>query len=81
MKINRTFNQGGNSLSDNQLVAMGDQYAECLVQESELAVKFHNKLKEVLPPAKVIQYYQAENQYKAQLLNELQNFKQQRARQ
>lgn len=81
MKINRTFNQGGNSLNDNQLAAMGDQYVECLVQESELAVTFHKKLKEVLPPAKVIQYYQAENQYKAQLLNELQNFKQQRPRQ
>ena len=81
MKINRTFNQGGNSLSDNQLADMGDQYVECLVQESELAVTFHKKLKEVLPPAKVIQYYQAENQYKAQLLNELQNLKQQRPRQ
>lgn len=81
MKINRTVNQGGNSLSDSQLAGMGDQYVECLVQESELAVAFHKKLKEVLPPAKVIQYYQAENQYKAQLLNELQNFKQQRPRQ
>jgi hypothetical protein len=81
IKINRTFNQGGNSLSDSQLAGMGDQYVECLVQESELAVAFHKKLKEVLPPAKVIQYYQAENQYKAQLLNELQNFKQQRPRQ
>ena len=56
---------------------MGDQYVECLVQESTLAVSFHNKLKEVLPPAKVIKYYQAENQYKAELLNELQNIRQQ----
>ena len=43
-----------------------------LSQESALAVTFHKKLKEVLPPAKVIRFYQAENQYKAQLLNELQ---------
>jgi hypothetical protein len=80
MKINRTFNQGENSLSDSQLSKMGDQYVDCLVQESTLAVSFHQKLKEVLPPAKVIKYYQAENQYKAELLNELQNMRQQRAK-
>jgi hypothetical protein len=56
---------------------MGDKYVDCLVQESNLAVAFHRKLKEVLPPVKVILYYQAENQYKAQLLKELQNVRQQ----
>ena len=78
LKINRNFNQNGSTLSDNQLVEMGDKYVDCLVQESALAVAFHKKLREVLSPSKVIMYYQAENQYKAQLLNELQNVKQQR---
>jgi hypothetical protein len=77
IKINRTFNQGENSLSDSQLTELGDKYVECLVQESSLAVAFHQKLKEVLPPAKIIKYYQAEVQYKAELLNELQNIRQQ----
>jgi hypothetical protein len=77
LKINRNFNQNGSSLSDNQLAAMGDKFVDCLVQESALAVTFHKKLKEVLPPSKVIMYYQAENQYKAQLLNELQSVRQQ----
>jgi hypothetical protein len=77
LKINRNFNQNGSSLSDNQLAIMGDKYVECLVQESALAVTFHKKLKEVLSPSKVIMYYQAENQYKAQLLNELQSVRQQ----
>jgi hypothetical protein len=77
LKINRNFNQNGSTLSDNQLVEMGDKYVDCLVQESALAVAFHKKLREVLSPAKVIMYYQAENQYKAQLLNELQNVRQQ----
>jgi hypothetical protein len=76
LKINRTFNQNESSLTDKQLTEMGDRYVDLLVQESNLAVDFHKKLKEVLPPAKVIRYYQAENQYKAQLLNELQNVKQ-----
>jgi hypothetical protein len=77
LKINRNFNQNENTLSDNQLEEMGDKFVDCLVQESSLAVEFHKKLKEVLSPAKVIMYYQAENQYKAQLLNELQTVKQQ----
>ena len=77
LKLNRNFNQNESSLSDNQLEEMGDKYVDCLVQESNLAVAFHKKLKEVLPPVKIILYYQAENQYKVQLLNELQNVKQQ----
>jgi hypothetical protein len=76
LKINRNFNQNGSTLPDKQLTEMGDKYVDLLVEESNLAVDFHKKLKEVLPPAKVIRYYQAENQYKAQLLNELQNVKQ-----
>jgi hypothetical protein len=77
LKLNRNFNLNESTLSDNQLEEMGDKYVDCLVQESALAVTFHKKLKEVLPPVKVIRYYQAENQYKVQLLNELQSAKQQ----
>jgi hypothetical protein len=77
IKLNRNFNQNQSSLSDKQMEDMGDKYVDCLVQESNLAVAFHTKLKEVLPPVKVILYYQAENQYKVQLLNELQNARQQ----
>ena len=65
------------TLSDLQLEEMGDKYVDYLVQESNLAVDFHKKLKEILPPVKVLRYYQAENQYKIQLLNELQTAKQQ----
>jgi len=77
MKLNRTFNQSEGTLSDSQLGEIGDKYVDCIVQESALAVTFHKKLKTVLPPDKVIMYYQAENQYKVQLLNELQNQRQQ----
>jgi hypothetical protein len=77
LKLNRNFNQNENSLSDAQLEEMGDKYVDYFVRESNLAVAFHKKLKEVLSPAKVILYYQAENQYKMQLLNELQTAKQQ----
>ena len=77
--IIRDFNQNENNLSDSQLTEMGDKLVATIGQESSLAVTFHKKLKEVLPPAKVIRFYQAENQYKIQLLNELQGRQQQRA--
>lgn len=77
LKINRDFNLNGNALSDARLEEMGDKYIDCIVRESNLAVEFHKRIKEVLSPTKVILYYQAENQYKIQLLNELQTAKQQ----
>lgn len=73
VKLIRTFNQGESTLNDNQVSEIGDKLIGCITQESALAVLLHKKLKEVLPPGKVIRFYQAENQYKAQLLNELQN--------
>lgn len=76
--IIRNFNQNESNLSESQLTELGDKLIATIVQESALSVTFHNKLKEVLPPAKVIRFYQVENQYKAQLLNELQGKQQQR---
>jgi len=77
VKLIRDFKLNENNLSNAQLTEIGDKFVNSLAEESSLAVSFHKKLKEVLPPAKVITYYQAENQYKAQLLNELQNVRQQ----
>lgn len=78
MKLVRTFVQNEKQLSDDQTAEIGDKLAGTIVKESELAVTFHKKLKEVLPPAKVIRFYMAENQFKAQLLKELQNRQQNR---
>jgi hypothetical protein len=77
ISIIRNFNQNESTLNDNQLSELGDKLIGTIVQESSLAVTFHKKLKEVLPPAKVIRFYQAENQYKIQLLKELQGARQQ----
>ena len=77
ISIIREFNQTESTLNDNQLSNMGDKLIADVTQESALAITLHKKLKEVLPPAKVIRFYQAENQYKAQLLEELQSVKQQ----
>lgn len=71
--INREFMQKGSTLSDKQLTELGDKLLASIIKESSLAVAFHNKLKELLPPEKVLRFYQAENQYKIQLLNRLQD--------
>lgn len=76
VSIIRNFNLNETTLTDKQLTELGDRLAATIIQESDLSVTLHSKLKEILPPAKVIKFYQAENQYKAQLLNELQNNKQ-----
>jgi hypothetical protein len=74
----RTFNQNETRLSEKEIASLGDKLIGIITEESALAVTLHKKLKEVLPPAKVIRFYQAENQYKQQLLNELQGKQQQR---
>ena len=74
----RDFNQNESSLSNSQLTDIGDKLIKDLSDESSLAVAFHRKIREFLPPEKVIRYYQVENQYKIQLLKELQQNRQQR---
>jgi hypothetical protein len=76
--IIRDFNQNESTLNDIRLTEMGDKLIKDLSDESALAVGFHRKIREILPPAKVIKYYQAENQYKIQLLKELQENRRQR---
>jgi hypothetical protein len=75
--LNRNFNQNGAVMTDKELTEAGDKYIALEVQEASLSQEFHSKFKAVLPPAKIIRLYQAENQYKLQLLSELQDRKQQ----
>jgi hypothetical protein len=74
----RDFNQNESAFNDSQLTEMGDRLIKNISDETSLAVAFHKKIRELLPPAKVLRYYQAENQYKIQLLRELQENRQQR---
>jgi len=74
----RDFNQNESMLDESQLSEMGDKLIKYISDETSLAVAFHSKIKELLAPAKVIKYYQAENQYKIQLLRELQEKNQNR---
>jgi len=78
VKLNMMFNQEGSSMTDEQLIELGDKLIELEVAETELSMKFHQALKGILPPVKIIRLYQAENQYRQQLLKELQERREQR---
>ena len=70
-ELNRTFNQTGADMTDKEMTELGDRLIALQVQEAALAQEFHNKIKVILSPVKVLRLYQAENQYRLQLLNEL----------
>ncbi len=75
MFIGRSFNQNPAIMSDKELTEAGDKMIALQIEEANLALEYHKKFKEILPPIKVLRLYQAENQYKLQLLNELRDRK------
>ena len=70
-QLNRRINQTGMTMSDSERSEAGDNLIGLEVNEANLSLEYHKKFKEILPPAKVLRLYQAENQYRQQLLNEL----------
>jgi hypothetical protein len=73
--LNRTVNQNSANMSEKELTEAGDKIISLQMNEANLALEFHKKFKEILPPLKVVRLYQAENQYRLTLLNELQDRK------
>ena len=69
--LNRNINQNELNMSEKEMIEAGDKLISLQVQEAALAQDYHKKFKEILSPVKVIRLYQAENQYRMQLLNEL----------
>jgi hypothetical protein len=67
----RNATQNEASMSTGELSSTADKLVKTFIDEANLVVSFNEALKNVLPPAKVIRLYQIENQYKQQLLREL----------
>lgn len=78
-EINRNFNQNELNMTDREMTEAADMLISLEVREAALTQEFHNKIKGVLPPVKVIRLYQAENQYRLQLLKELQERREERS--
>jgi paraquat-inducible protein B len=59
------------NMSEGEIASTAEKLTQSFSDEATLVVSFNENLKKVLPPAKVIRLYQVENQYKQQLLREL----------
>jgi Rps23 Pro-64 3,4-dihydroxylase Tpa1-like proline 4-hydroxylase len=71
-ELNRNFNQNELNMSEREMTEAGDRFVGLEVREAALAQEFHTKIKTILSPVKILRLYQAENQYRLQLLKELQ---------
>ncbi len=78
-EINRNFNQNELNMTDREMTEAADMLISLEVREASLTQEFHNKIKVILPPVKVFRLYQAENQYRLQLLKELQERREERS--
>jgi len=67
----RYATQNEANMSEAELSETADKLARTFSDEASLIASFSNDLKKALPPAKVIRLYHIENQYKQQLLREL----------
>ena len=70
-KINRNINQNELNMSEKEMIESGDKLIALQVQEAALAQEYHKKFRDILSPVKILRLYQAENQYRLLLLNEL----------
>ena len=59
------------NMNDKEITEAGDRLVSLDLQEANLTSEYHKKFREILSPVKVVRLYQAENQYRIQLLNEL----------
>lgn len=65
------FAQNSANLSDSEAREIADRYIDLQLQEARLTGEYHKKFMEVLPPGKVMLFYQAENEFRMQLLRRL----------
>lgn len=71
LSLIRYASQNEANMSESELSSTADKLSRSFSDEATMVVTLNNELKKVLPPAKIIRLYQIDNQYKQQLLREL----------
>ena len=74
------FQTEGAELSEKESADLADQYVSLQKQEALLAEEYNIKFKTLLPASKVLKLYQAELQFKQELLKQLKQGKTNRKR-
>ena len=78
-ELTRNLVQNQQTLSDNEIEKIGNDYIASVIEEAELLQIYHERFKEVLPIRKVMRIYSTENQFKNYLLRQIQQSKQRKA--
>jgi hypothetical protein len=71
LSMMRYVKQNEALISEQEITATADKLVQTYIDESNLTISFTTEIRKILPPAKVIKLFQAESQYKQQLLQEL----------
>lgn len=64
------------SLSNDELSAMSDEYVSLRAKEAEIMQRYHPKFKNVLSPRKLVLFYKAENEFSVWLIRKLKEMRQ-----
>jgi hypothetical protein len=73
----RYVNQNEANINDQEMATISSKLSQTYIDESNLTIVFAGQIEKVLPPRKIVRLYQAEAQYKLQLLKELNDRRQQ----
>jgi Spy/CpxP family protein refolding chaperone len=71
LRNSKYFKQNEQNMSDKEAIDLSDKYISLQKQEALLAEEYHSRFKAVLPAVKVVKLYQAEVQFKRELLKQL----------
>ncbi|MCD6555868.1 MAG: hypothetical protein DRI94_05810 [Bacteroidetes bacterium] len=70
-KTMRNFKQNSLNMSDQDLLNLADKFVNIDLQLAQLDKQYNEKFKKVLPPIKIILLYQAENEFKRELIKKM----------
>jgi len=67
----RNFKQNSLNMSPKDLLALADKFCDIDLRLAQLNKQYNEKFKKVLPPIKIILLYQAENEFKRELIKKM----------
>jgi hypothetical protein len=71
LKLAKRYKDSEGTISEKEASELADKFVDLQKQEALLAVEYNTRFKTVLPAAKVLKLYQAEVQFKRELLKKL----------
>lgn len=65
----------GENMSERKIIQLTRDYAASLDEEADMMVEYNEKFLKILPPYKVLKLYQAENEFKFQMIKKFRDRK------